>query len=134
MAREDPHFRLRIPEDLKEKIAEIAAVNERSMTAEIIERLRDSLERWPQVRLPNDLMQKAVQTLPVGTLNPLEDEIQNFAVTRTVKAIRDHEFSQSNLLSLFEEAIRHAPKEQQARLRHQFEYLLLQSGILGNSF
>ncbi|WP_336067235.1 Arc family DNA-binding protein [Nitratireductor rhodophyticola] len=134
MAREDPHFRLRIPEDLKEKIAEIAVANERSMTAEIIERLRDSLERWPQVRLPNDLMQKALETLPAGTMKPLEDEIQSFAVSRTVKAIRDHEFSQSDLLRLFEEAIRHAPKEQQTRLRHQLEYLLLQSGILGSSF
>lgn len=39
MAREDLHFRLRIPEDLKNKIEEAAALKGRSMTAEIIERL-----------------------------------------------------------------------------------------------
>lgn len=42
MAREDPHFRLRIPEDLKQRIEAVAQTNRRSMTAEIVERLRDS--------------------------------------------------------------------------------------------
>ena len=39
MAREDLHFRLRIPEDLKNRVGEAADRNGRSMTAEIIERL-----------------------------------------------------------------------------------------------
>ncbi|MGB3389183.1 MAG: Arc family DNA-binding protein, partial [Pseudaminobacter sp.] len=34
MAREDLHFRLRIPEDLKQKVEKAAADNHRSMTAE----------------------------------------------------------------------------------------------------
>ena len=42
MAREDPHFRLRIPEDLKSKVDEAAARNDRSMTAEIVDRLEFS--------------------------------------------------------------------------------------------
>ncbi|MDE3873269.1 Arc family DNA-binding protein [Sinorhizobium meliloti] len=40
MAREDLHFRLRIPEDLKVRIENAANINERSMTAEIIARLQ----------------------------------------------------------------------------------------------
>lgn len=40
MAREDLHFRLRIPEDLKVRIENAANKNERSMTAEIIARLQ----------------------------------------------------------------------------------------------
>lgn len=40
MAREDLHFRLRIPEDLKVRIESAANMNERSMTAEIIARLQ----------------------------------------------------------------------------------------------
>lgn len=39
MAREDLHFRLRIPEDLKKRVQEAAEKNGHSMTAEIIERL-----------------------------------------------------------------------------------------------
>ncbi|WP_234836710.1 Arc family DNA-binding protein [Sinorhizobium meliloti] len=39
MAREDLHFRLRIPEALKRQIEEAAKANNRSMTGEIIARL-----------------------------------------------------------------------------------------------
>lgn len=39
MAREDLHFRLRIPEELKNKVEEAAARNSRSMTAEMVDRL-----------------------------------------------------------------------------------------------
>lgn len=42
MAREDLHFRLRIPEGLKRRIEDAAASNSRSMTAEIIDRLENS--------------------------------------------------------------------------------------------
>ena len=36
MSREDSHFRLRIPPDLKERVAGQARTNRRSITAEII--------------------------------------------------------------------------------------------------
>lgn len=39
MSRDDLHFRLRIPEDLKKKVEISARENHRSMTAEIIARL-----------------------------------------------------------------------------------------------
>jgi hypothetical protein len=42
MAREDLHFKLRIPEDLKRRIAGASRVNDRSMTAEIVARLEAS--------------------------------------------------------------------------------------------
>lgn len=42
MAREDLHFRLRIPEALKNQIEQAAALKRRSMTAEIIARLEAS--------------------------------------------------------------------------------------------
>lgn len=47
MAREDLHFRLRIPEDLKNRVAEAAERNHRSMTAEIIARLELSFADEP---------------------------------------------------------------------------------------
>ncbi|MER9236412.1 Arc family DNA-binding protein [Mesorhizobium sp. M0622] len=63
MAREDLHFRLRIPEDLKQRIEAAAALNHRSMTAEIVHRLEESLaaeEPGPIMRsghweLPSDV-------------------------------------------------------------------------------
>lgn len=39
MAREDLHFRLRIPEDLKSEVEKAAVASNRSMTAEIVERI-----------------------------------------------------------------------------------------------
>lgn len=39
MARDDLHFRLRIPEDLKQKVEASARANGHSMTAEMIKRL-----------------------------------------------------------------------------------------------
>lgn len=45
MAREDLHFRLRIPEALKGRIEAAAATTRRSMTAEIIARLEESFGR-----------------------------------------------------------------------------------------
>ncbi|MEJ6845122.1 Arc family DNA-binding protein [Sinorhizobium fredii] len=47
MAREDLHFRLRIPEGLKDRIEEAASKNHRSMTAEIIDRLETSFAPVP---------------------------------------------------------------------------------------
>ncbi len=45
MGREDPHFRLRIPEELLEKFRERSAANNRSITAEIIATLGTALEQ-----------------------------------------------------------------------------------------
>lgn len=47
MARDDLHFRLRIPDDLKAKVAEAAESNHRSMTAEIIARLESTFPKAP---------------------------------------------------------------------------------------
>lgn len=43
MTRQDPHFRLRIPEDLKKQIENAARANARSINAEIVSRLERSL-------------------------------------------------------------------------------------------
>jgi len=42
MARDDLHFRLRIPEELKKRVSAAARANDRSITAEIIARLEDT--------------------------------------------------------------------------------------------
>lgn len=44
MAKDDPYFRLRVPEKLKAQIEKSAAASNRSMTAEIISRLEKSYE------------------------------------------------------------------------------------------
>lgn len=42
MSRDDPHFRLRVPGDLKEQIEAAAKRNKRSMNAEVVSRLEHS--------------------------------------------------------------------------------------------
>jgi hypothetical protein len=44
MAKDDPYFRLRVPENLKAQIEKSAAESNRSMTAEIISRLERSYD------------------------------------------------------------------------------------------
>lgn len=45
MARDDPHFRLRIPAALKAKIELSAEANNRSINAEIVQRLEHTFEK-----------------------------------------------------------------------------------------
>lgn len=43
--REDPQLRVRIPQDLKDALENAARTNDRTLTAEITRRLRESLEK-----------------------------------------------------------------------------------------
>jgi plasmid maintenance system antidote protein VapI len=67
MAREDLHFRLRIPEELKTKIEGAAQANRRSMTAEIIDRLETSFggeeKLWDEVNRLSDVVQELQRKL-----------------------------------------------------------------------
>ena len=48
MARTDPQISLRIPADLKERIRQAADANRRSVNAEIVHRLEESLKQQPK--------------------------------------------------------------------------------------
>lgn len=63
MAREDPLFGLRIPQDLKDLLANKAGENKRSLTAEVLDRLEKSLQpalldqaTQPQIDLVEEVM------------------------------------------------------------------------------
>lgn len=49
MSRDDLHFRLRIPEKLKEQIEKAANEKRRSMTAEIVDRLEETVRQDHQL-------------------------------------------------------------------------------------
>lgn len=51
MSREDAQFKLRLPEDLRDLVAEAAASNGRSMNAEVVARLTESFECDQDARL-----------------------------------------------------------------------------------
>lgn len=72
MAREDLHFRLRIPEELKLKIEGAAQSNRRSMTAEIIDRLEASFggeeKLWEEVHRLSDVVEELQSKL--GGIEP----------------------------------------------------------------
>ncbi|MEC5405138.1 Arc family DNA-binding protein [Paraburkholderia sp. MPAMCS5] len=42
MTREDPQMKLRLPPDLKDRLTEAAAANNRSLNAEVVSRLQES--------------------------------------------------------------------------------------------
>lgn len=57
MARTDPHFKIRIPTELKQRLEAVAAANKRSITAEIIARLEDSFDTLDDIVLLNRMME-----------------------------------------------------------------------------
>lgn len=44
MTREDPQMKLRLPADLKDRLTALATENGRSLNAEVVKRLEESLE------------------------------------------------------------------------------------------
>jgi predicted DNA-binding protein len=60
MARDDPHFRLRLPADLKTRIEDTAKESGRSVNAEIVQRLDASFQPQPGF---DDLVKSFNETL-----------------------------------------------------------------------
>lgn len=83
MARDDPHFRLRIPEALRNRIADAAFDNHRSLNAEIVARLSATLDMddagisWSN----------AVESPPPDGFYEHLDKI----VERTIRMVREEE-------------------------------------------
>lgn len=55
MARNDPQLNLRLPADLKEKLEKLAKSNMRSLTAEVVARLSDSVYQLDGELIPTSL-------------------------------------------------------------------------------
>lgn len=93
MAREDLHFRLRIPEELKARIETEAQKNMRSMTAEIVDRLESSFhsevdrdEQLATLHRYMEDMERERGTL-VATLNNQERILQRLTEAHRTIAI-----------------------------------------------
>ncbi|RLP22285.1 Arc family DNA-binding protein [Mesorhizobium sp. YM1C-6-2] len=85
MAREDLHFRLRIPQDLKQRIEAHADLNERSMTAEIVSRLYESVNDDSRARIVSADLDRAKKQIAEQEeeLTVLRAARENFAeITR----------------------------------------------------
>lgn len=59
MAKDDPHFRLRLPVELKNEIEQAAKENNRSINAEIISRLEDASSAAPLLKELISLLESA---------------------------------------------------------------------------
>lgn len=59
MAKDDPHFRLRLPVELKLEIEKAAKDNNRSINAEIISRLEDASSAGPLMKELLELLESA---------------------------------------------------------------------------
>lgn len=64
MSKDDLHFRLRIPDDLKSKVESAAVQNRRSMTAEINARLSASFDQNAGEKL-DDISEKLDRILAI---------------------------------------------------------------------
>ncbi|WP_038939868.1 Arc family DNA-binding protein, partial [Yersinia pestis] len=81
MSREDPQLRIRLPVELKEKIEGSAKENNRSMNAEIVQRLDASyLSEFPE-----DGVLSAKDALQIA--NNAKESLSNLIFTRTFAEI-----------------------------------------------
>lgn len=128
MAREDLHFRLRIPEDLKARIEASATLNKRSMTAEIIARLEQSFDGWPSIALPESLASMA-QSLPQGAVSMLEMDLNDLARKLIRERINEHLLSRAAILDVFRETLKDQPEKEHEKLLAQLEQTLTRVGL-----
>lgn len=128
MAREDLHFRLRIPENLKEKVSAAAVKNDRSMTAEIVDRLERSFLNWPDLDI-DPLLYFKVLKLPQGAIRALEWEIQRQVSQMMLKVVTEHEISRSSIRHSMLEALKSEPEELRPKLMEHMEGLLKRMGL-----
>ena len=71
MSRDDLHFRLRIPEELKARVETAARQNKRSMTAEIIHALEQAYPAPTPLPPEFEALQSTLQRLVVLETDPL---------------------------------------------------------------
>ncbi|HDX3035659.1 TPA: Arc family DNA-binding protein [Escherichia coli] len=81
MSREDPQLRIRLPIELKEKIELSAKENNRSMNAEIVQRL----ERTYLADLPEDVVLSAQDVINIAA--GAKEELSNIIFRRTFAEI-----------------------------------------------
>ncbi|AWS96461.1 Arc family DNA-binding protein [Citrobacter freundii] len=83
MSREDPQLRIRLPIELKEKIEEAAKSNNRSMNAEIVQRLDASFLS----EMPVDELVSAEEALLI--VSRAKDELSGIIFKRTFSVINE---------------------------------------------
>lgn len=81
MSREDPQLRIRLPYELKEKIEGSAKANNRSMNAEIVQRLESSLLN----EIQDDEVISAQDAIQI--VNKAKDELSGIIFKRTFEEI-----------------------------------------------
>lgn len=81
MSREDPQLRIRLPTELKEKVELSAKENNRSMNAEIVQRL----ERTYLTELPDDEILSAQDVVKITA--SAKEELSNIIFKRTFAEI-----------------------------------------------
>jgi hypothetical protein len=123
-------FMLRFPDGMRDRLKKEADGNNRSMNAEIIERLEESLTRWPVVQLPDEV-RAAAWELPVDEMLSAERDIDEYATKRVTSALREQEVMRENFLYQVEEIIGYAPAEDQPRLREEMRRLMQRAGLVG---
>lgn len=71
--KQPPSYPLRMPQELRERLAEVAKANGRSMNAEILARLQSSFDLAPPDRIAVDTSQGMKVYAPEGELPSAED-------------------------------------------------------------
>ncbi len=85
MKQTDPHFKIRLPPELKDKVAEAARATGRSMNAEIVDRLNQSFTKLSDAVRDNEasyVTLKALQEHLSKVEENLSMEIRKFTDAR----------------------------------------------------
>lgn len=136
MARNEPQINLRIPEELKEALDKAAALNKRSLTAEVVARLQSTLtgvDTWAQAfpsaaeaafgRNPNRVQEETMETLQRMELSATIDRVRSMEaqLVQLEAQCQQAAHDRDRYESWMEQAANHGPEEDVAKWRGHLE-------------
>ncbi|ANL55092.1 ribbon-helix-helix domain-containing protein [Rhizobium phaseoli] len=121
MGREDPQLKLRLPEEMKDKITDAAKTMGRSVNAEIVDRLAFTLRAHPHASVMRALLNFHERLLdgkePLSIPHGLEADVRRLADQRGISP-------QQFLIRVVLEALNHL--DEQTELGKAFDAYLMQ--------
>jgi plasmid stability protein len=115
-------YQLRFPPGLRDRLKDEADRRGRSMNAEIIERLEQSLRGWPKVTIPEQLFER-VKRARNYQRDEIEQQINKSAIALIEKSLPSSGAMHRDFLGLFYQVLNMVPDEEREGLQERFKGL-----------
>ena len=89
MSREDPQLKIRLPLELKEKIAQSAADHGRSINSEVVARLEQSFEQPPSAELSPTQLEQITKAAGASYMAVIAKHLESLSEEEGNKVLRN---------------------------------------------